>query len=373
MRNPLRYMPLVCLLALSLALGAQPRNPYDLELENLRSQWASAGKLEKLALLDRIQRMRDYTDDRSQINFVLENIRQAVVENDAVRNEAAAYLDDLRAFKMPSLPRAQHWYALEGPRQRILAEARTNPASSADFATLAELEHLAGTPTAADHMLQAARLESTVSHWLRAAQFCEEPLRKFAALRNGLALEPANARLSVELATYYIGRQQLEKARDVLSAAIKSAPDDFVIRERMASLFLNLGLRSIALQELRRLEKQWPAPLWLHGRLALDYEQMGLLDDSARLAASVVEEKSDDREQLELLARFHERRHMKYDLQTDYIALSRLQPSQPDIWSRLAQVQIDCGDAEGAKKSLLRMIALDQENTDRASPASPGL
>ena len=86
MRNLLRYMPLVCLLALSLALGAQPRNPYDLELENLRSQWASAGKLEKLALLDRIQRMRDYTDDRSQINFVLENIRRAVSEGSPTAN-----------------------------------------------------------------------------------------------------------------------------------------------------------------------------------------------------------------------------------------------------------------------------------------------
>jgi hypothetical protein len=78
----------------------------------------------------------------------------------------------------------------------------------------------------------------------------------------------------------------------------------------------------------------------------------------------VVAEKSDDREQLELLARFHERRHMKYDLQADYIALSRLEANLPDIWSRLAQVQIDCGDAEGAKKSLLSMVALDQANAD---------
>jgi predicted Zn-dependent protease len=93
-------------------------------------------------------------------------------------------------------------------------------------------------------------------------------------------------------------------------------------------------------------------------------EREGLLDDAARLAAAVITEKSDDREQLELLARFHERRHMKYDLQADYIALSRLQPSQPDIWSRLAHVQIDCGDALGAKNSLLRMIALDHGNAE---------
>jgi transglutaminase-like putative cysteine protease len=55
---------------------------------------------------------------------------------------------------------------------------------------------------------------------------------------------------------------------------------------------------------------------------------------------------------------------MKYDLQADYIALSRLEASQPDIWSRLAQVQLDCGDSDGARKSLLRLVALDDENAD---------
>jgi transglutaminase-like putative cysteine protease/thioredoxin-like negative regulator of GroEL len=364
MRNLLRHMPLVCLLVPTLALCAQPRNPYDLEFETLRSQWSVAGKQEKLALLDHIRRLRDFADNRHQVQLFLESVRQSAAENDPIKNEAAAYIDDLRAFKSPTQPRAQHWYAMEDSRRHILAEARSAAETGASYAVLAELENLSGAPDAADHMFQAASLEPTAARWLRAAQFLDEPLRKFAALRSGLALEPSNPRLNVELAIYYIGRQQLEKARDVLAAAAEVAPDDFVIRERRASLFLNLGLRSQALPELRRLEKQWPAPLWLQSRLALDYEQMGLLDDAARLAASVVAEKTDDREQLELLARFHERRHMKYDLQADYIALSRLEPSQPDIWSRLAQVQIDCGDAEGARKSLLRLVALDEENAD---------
>ncbi len=364
MRNLLRHMPLVCLLVSSLALCAQSRNSYDLELDNLRSQWPAAGKLEKLALLDRARRLRDFADDRHQVQLFFENVHQAATENEVVRNEAAAYIDDLRAFKVPTQPRAQHWYAADESRRRILAEAHASAGTAASYEILAELEHLSGAPEAADHMLQAAGLEPTAKRWLRAAQFLEDPLRKFAALRNGLLLEPSNPRLNVELATYYVGRQQLEKARDVLAAAAQAAPNDFVIRERRASLFLNLGLRSQALPELRHLEKQWPAPLWLQSRLALDYEQMGLLDDAARLAASVVAEAAENREQIELLARFHERRHMKYDLQADYIALSRLEPNQPDIWSRLAQVQIDCGDAEGGRKSLLRLVALDEQNPD---------
>src|ERR1041385_3746839 len=263
MRNLLRYMPLVCLLVPSLALCAQSRNPYDLDLENLRSQWASAGKLEKLVLLERALGLRDYIDDRAQVQQFFESVRQSAAENDLVRSEAAACIDDLRAFKMPSQPRAQHWYALEGSRQPVLSEARAQAEKDAGYAILAELEHASGGPEAADHMLRAAGTDPRPQHWLRAAQFLDDPLRKFAALHNGLALEPSNARINVELAAYYVGRHQLEKARDVLAAAAEAAPNDFVIRERKASLFLNLGLRSTALPELRRLEKQWPAPLWL--------------------------------------------------------------------------------------------------------------
>jgi transglutaminase-like putative cysteine protease len=362
MRNLLRHLPLVCLLSPCLALHAQPRNPYDLELKNLQTQWSSAGNLKKLALLDRIERLRDFVDDRSQSQRALETTRQSSSEDPFIKTEAAACLDELRAFSLPSQPRTQHWYAMPESRRRVLAEAGHAAASgdAADFETLAELEHLAGAAEAADHMEQAARLAPAAGRWQRVAEFSDEPLRRFAALQAGLALEPRNAQLNLQLASYYIGRQQLEKARDLLALAAAAAPSDFVVRERRAGLYLNLGLRSAALADLRTLEKDWPAPLWLQARMALDYEQIGLLDDAARLAAAVVAAKGDDREQLELLARFHERRHLKYDLQADYIALSRLQPTQPDIWSRLAQVQIDCGDAEGAKSSLLRMLALNE-------------
>ncbi|HET9836949.1 MAG TPA: DUF3857 domain-containing protein [Candidatus Angelobacter sp.] len=366
MRNPLQHMPLVCLLALCPALHAQSRNPYDLEFNRLQARWIASGKLEKLTLLDRIQRLGDYVDDRSRVQQFLDGVRQSAAEAPVVKTEAAASFDDLRPFILPTQPRAQHWYAIEAARKQILAEAgqAAGSGSAADLETVAELEHLAGVSEAADHLLQSARLEPAAARWLHVAEWTDEPLRKFAALESGLAVEPGNPQIKLQLAAYYVGRQQLEKARDVLNSAAAAAPDDFVVAERRAALYLNLGLRSAALADLRALQKQWPAPLWLRGRLALDYEQIGLLDDSARLAASVLEQKSDDREQIELLARFHERRHMKYDLQSDYLALARLQPGQPDIWSRLAQVQLDCGDAAGAKNSLLRLVALDPGNTE---------
>jgi len=362
MLSLLRYMPLVCLLVPCLALRAQTRNPYDLELQHMKLQWTTAGKLQKLVLLDRIEYLRDYVDDRQSVQQMLESVKQADTEDALVKTEAAASLDDLSPFRLPSQPRVPHWYTQDETRRRMLNQARASTATANDFEVIAELEHLCGSSEAVEHMIQAARLEPTAWRWNRVASFSTEPLGIFAAISNGLALDARNSQLKLQLASYYIGRQQLEKARDILASAAETAPDDFVVSERRAALYLNLGLRSTALPELRKLEKQWPTPLWLRARLALDYEQTGLQDDAARLAAAVLLEKNDDRELIELLSRFHERRHMKYDLQADYITLSRLQPNQPDIWSRLAQMQMECGDLEGARRSLLRLVALDAAN-----------
>jgi len=283
MKNLLRHMPLVCLLAPCLALSAQSRNPYDLELNRLQARWSAAGVSEKLVLLDRILHLHVYVDDRAAVQQFLETARQSPAETTSIRNEAAASLDDLRAFSLPTQPRAQHWYAAEESRKRVLATAgqAAGPGSAASLEVLAELERLAAAPEAAGHMFQAAQLAPTAARWQRAAEFTDEPLRKFAALESGLAVEPENSRIKLQLAAYYVGRQQLEKARDLLNSAAAAAPDDFLIAERRASLYLNLGLRSAALSELRALEKHWTnagferagaeAPLWLRGRLALDY------------------------------------------------------------------------------------------------------
>src|SRR5258707_4114374 len=136
MRNLLRHMPLVCLLVSSLALSAQTRNPYDLELENLRSHWLSAGNLEKLALLEHVRRLRDLADDRSQVQSFFEKVWQSASESAIVRNEAAAHIDDLRPFKVPSQPRAQLWYAVDESRRQVLAEARNAVGIGASYAIL---------------------------------------------------------------------------------------------------------------------------------------------------------------------------------------------------------------------------------------------
>jgi len=119
----LRHMPLVCLLAPCLALYAQPRNPYDLELQHLQKEWSSADKLEKLALLDDIERLRDYVNDRNQVQSALETIRQSNTEDPLVKAEAAACLDDLRAFAF----RRNLGYNIGTPNQSRASECWLKP------------------------------------------------------------------------------------------------------------------------------------------------------------------------------------------------------------------------------------------------------
>src|SRR5205823_8223268 len=105
-------------------------------------------------------------------------------------------------------------------------------------------------------------------------------------------------------------------------------------------------------------------PLWLQMRLGVDYEQIGLLDEAARLATAVAQAKPGDREALELLTRIHERRHSINDLKADYAQRLRLQPDLPELWSRLSQVQAAEGNLFAARASLLRLLALDSKDAE---------
>lgn len=410
-RNLLAGSFLLIFTSLSFSASAPAANPYDTELEKLYSSFNGASDLQKLALMERIFSLRDYVSDPDSITRIFQEIENASAPEALTHSEAEAYLRDIGGLLgEPSKAEKKHWFQdgsrrayvlAQGARQRptgatasplprldivdkadstpergahrdlsaacgvleIFCRAKLEP-SAAKLELLAELEHSAGVPEAADHMLQATQREPTPERWLWVGAWSEDELRRVAFLQNGLALDPGNAALSGQLALYYIGRHQLEKAHDLLQTALAAHPDNFVIGERLAGLYLNLGLRSAALQQMKTLEQLSPAPIWLRARLALDFEQIGLLEDAARLAESVIREKNSDREQLQLLVRFHERRGMAAELKNDYAALLRLQPDSTDLWLRLAKLQLSTGDLNEARDSFLRVIALNRGNAE---------
>lgn len=411
-RNLLAGSFLLIFTSLSFSASVPAANPYDTELEKLYSSFSGASDLQRLALMERIFSLRDYLSDPGSITRIFQEIENASAPEALTHSEAEAYLNDIGGLLgEPSKAEKKHWFQdtsrrayvlAQGAQQRPTGAASSSPSprlgivekadstpergvhrdlsaacgvlemfcrarlepTAAKLELLAQLEHTAGVPEAADHMLQAAQLEPTPESWLWVGAWSEDELRRVTFLQNGLALDPGNAALSGQLALYYIGRQQLEKAHDLLQTALAAHPDDFVIGERLAGLYLNLGLRSAALQQLKALEQLSPAPIWLRARLALDFEQIGLLEDAARLAESVIREKNSDREQLQLLVRFHERRGMAAELKNDYAALLRLQPDSTDLSLRLAKLQLSTGVLNEARDSFLRVIALNRDNAE---------
>ncbi|HEX5434249.1 MAG TPA: DUF3857 domain-containing protein [Candidatus Angelobacter sp.] len=357
MKTLLRCLLLVCLLVPSGYLSAQTVNPFDIQLKQIQSGFSSTGELQQLVLLNQMFRLADYVDHPQDVLAFLDSVTTGG-EPAIVRREASAISAERRGEGGPGAP--QRWFAETESTRRVLSTAAglMRPGVAEPYQLLSELEHMAGSPNAAEHIEKAARLSPSAERWRLVAGCTDDPFQKFAALQSGLALDPDNAPLNLQLAEYYIGRNQPEKARDLLTHASIARPDNFVLHTRLAELYLKLGLRSQALRDLKKLQQQWPDPLWLARRLAIDYEQLGLRDEAAALAASALSREQNSPEMLQLLARFHRSRHMLRELKSDYRSLSALQPESQDVWRKLARLQAGSGDLDGARSSLLRLLAL---------------
>lgn len=359
MKTLLRYLRFVCLLVPSCYLSAQTVNPFDLQSQEIQSDFSSAGELQRLVLLDRLFRLADYVDHPQDLCRFLDSVSAAASQPGIVRREASTISAELRGEDGPRAP--QRWFSQTDSRRQVLSAAATliQAGAAEPYQLLAELEHMAGSPNAAGHIERAAQLSPSVERWRLVASFTDDPFQRFAALQSGLALDPYDARINLQLAGYYIGRNQLEKARDLLTRAAAGSPANFIVRVRLAELYLRLGLRSQALRELKELQQQWPHPLWIGRELAIDYEQLGLRDNAAALAASILSRDKNSPEMLQLLARFHRSRHMLRELKSDDQSLSALQPQSQDLWRELAALQVSSGDLNDARSSLLKLIALN--------------
>lgn len=363
MKTSLRFLLFVCLLAPPSYLSAQTVNPFDLQLKHIQSGFSSAGELQQLVLLDRMFRLADYIDHPHVLLAFLDSVSAGAGQPQLVRREASAISAELRGENGPGA--TQRWFAQAESRHQVLSAAAQliAPGRAEPYQLLSELEYMAGSPNAAEHIEKAAQLSPSVERWQLVALFTDNPFQKFAALQSGLALEPDDALLNLQLAGYYIGRNQLEKARDLLTRAATAQPNNFVLREQLAGLYLRLGLRSQALRELKGLQQQWPDPLWLRRRFAIDYEQLGLRDDAAALAASVLSRQKNSAEMLQLLARYHRSRHMLRELKADDMSLSALESQSQDVWRELAELQVTSGDLNGARSSLLKLLALSPNDS----------
>ncbi len=172
------------------------------------------------------------------------------------------------------------------PIASSLSAAQNAPTAPISTANLQDLE-------------AAARREPTHTRWLRVAEACPDHLCRFYALQQAQALAPADSKVLLAFAEYYVSREQNEKARDLLLRVTSAGPSNFLARKLLADLYQQAGTNNLALAEYRRLEHDFPGETTLQASIADAYRKLGVLparaekefigrkrDESARLLAA---------------------------------------------------------------------------------------
>ncbi len=235
-------------------------------------------------------------------------------------------------------------------------QAEAEP-SADNFETLARIERDHARGSALEHFEAAARRQPTADRWLLVARSCRESPCRLEALNAALRTEPGNTAAQLALADYYVSRRQLEKARDLLRAALERTPEDFVIRERLSELYASTGLNSLVLRECRRIETASPHPIWIQRQLAARYVELGLLDQAKALLDSALAHNWDGAAERDLLLQIYTRRRDAERLRAVYSAAMRLHPT--DALPRVRLAQLDAGEDHLDSAKALMQAALE--------------
>ena len=154
------------------------------------------------------------------------------------------------------------------------------------------------------------------------------------------------------LADYYRGREQREKARDLLVRITARDSGDFEARKKLADLLIEVGDRERGLAAYSALEHEFPAVHWLTTELAAAYERAGLLDRAATLAKKAYEENRAGKAEQEQLIRIYEQTRNGAGLLSILREMVAGEPGHPTNVARLAHAMAAQGDSEAAEKLL---------------------
>ena len=259
--------------------------------------------------------------------------------------------------------------------EKIVALAReaveVNSKSASALETLGALESSSDDPSpeALQHLEGAARLEPTAMRWLAVSHACQDQLCRFSALQEAQRLtrtgdsDGFEARaVTLAFSRYYVGREQREKARDLLVPLVAAAPAEIVARKLLADVNLSIGLGERAREQYEALERDFPQPVWIKRELAAAYENLGLLDRATKLADAAFAENRDGIVEQNLVRRLAEKRRNSSALRTFYLALSKYEPGNPNVASHLAELSADQGDLQAAQRTVSDALTRDPQN-----------
>ncbi len=194
----------------------------------------------------------------------------------------------------------------------LLAEAteevKRDQTSASKLDVIGLLEQQRGLPGAKDHLELAALKTPSASRWLALASACQDAHCTESALNAASAIAADDTSVKIALATYYQGRNQHLKARDLLEQVAAHDSTQFVARKEIADLYFSSGSKSRALSEYRALRSEFPNTLWLERELALSLEKATLIDPAIELAEAALEQNFDGIDERAALQRMYELR-----------------------------------------------------------------
>ena len=236
--------------------------------------------------------------------------------------------------------------------------AEEQPSSVEALDTLAEMEQLRGRAEAHDTFERAARLKASAERWLRVASACGNPNCTYQALSAAENIAPKDANVVGSLAEYYAGRGQTQKARTLLTQGIEAAPTDFTLRMRLAELFLASGRNAEALNEMQRLEQQFPAVPWLARRLAAKYAEQGMFARAQSNYSDALAREFNDNAAREGLATIFARQQDSIRLRGLYSDALKADASDVRTLARLAKLDAGIGNSAAAEAVLEKALSL---------------
>ena len=360
----LQYRPalrslLLCLLitlAVSTCSAAQTPTIYDLQLQQIQSDFPHAsGVAHQAVLLERAYNLRDFVSSPGTLDSWLRQLSEDAQLSSEIKAEVARY----RATTERHLGNAK--IVLVDRSEVILAAAvqaaEAHPDSATTLEDLGLLEGATRPAQAREHLEHAVALEPTTDRWLEISRLCPNELCRFSALQraNQLASKSSadDARIvALSTAEYYTSRGQADKAYDLLEPVVASSTTDFVARKKLADICSSRGENARALAAYRKLAAEFPQPIWLRRELASSFEDLGLLDRASVLAEAAFALNRDGNAEQSLVLRIEEKRRDSDALRRAYQFIAAFEPDNAQVLAKLAALSFDNGEQTAAEREL---------------------
>lgn len=337
-------------------------NPYNLRLAAAEANFASATPAQAAVLLKQIHDLHDFVDDPEQITDFFRHLAADDRQGTLLRDEAGSYLPATHngsAAPQPSSSAGARADELIRSAQQAVA---ADPSSAAAHETLGEIEKIHDRQGYASELEKAAELAPTAARWTEVAESCALASCRFSALQHALQADPDDAAANALLAQYYLNRKQLEKARLLLRTATANAPADFVIAKQLADVHLAMGRSSSAVAEYRRLETQFPAPIWLRRELGLKFADLGFFSDTSRLLEPLLASSTEHPAVYKALKRVYQRTENSSKLRELERRELSLHPANAESASTLATLDSNSGPADEAIRTMQSLVAQHPED-----------